>query len=91
MICKSLFICAGRSNRSETSMRFHQPRSAPSSPTLDRRPMGFDSPPKSPNGLSATTSYRKELRLRNSNFADTRYINYYVCSIFVHLYKSIIK
>ncbi|XP_014480888.1 PREDICTED: DENN domain-containing protein 1C isoform X2 [Dinoponera quadriceps] len=61
----------GRSNRSEASMRFHQPRSAPSSPTLDRRPIGFNSPPKSPNGLSATTSYRKELRLRNSNFADT--------------------
>ncbi|XP_011142054.1 DENN domain-containing protein 1A isoform X3 [Harpegnathos saltator] len=61
----------GRSNRSETSMRFHQPRSAPSSPTLDRRPMGFTSPPKSPNGLSATTSYRKELRLRNNNFPDT--------------------
>lgn len=61
----------GRSNRSETSMRFHQPRSAPSSPTLDRRPIGYTSPPKSPNGVSATTSYRKDLRLRNSNFTDT--------------------
>ncbi|XP_012218112.1 DENN domain-containing protein 1A isoform X2 [Linepithema humile] len=61
----------GRSNRSDTSMRFHQPRSAPSSPTSDRRTVGFTSPPKSPNGVSATTSYRKELRLRNSNFTDT--------------------
>ncbi|XP_071628045.1 DENN domain-containing protein 1A isoform X2 [Temnothorax longispinosus] len=61
----------GRSNRSETSMRFHQPRSAPSSPTLDRRPIGFTSPPKSPNGISAATSYRKDLRLPNSNFTDT--------------------
>lgn len=61
----------GRSNRSETSMRFHQPRSAPNSPTLDRRPIGFTSPPKSPNGVSAATSYRKDLRLRNSNFTDT--------------------
>lgn len=59
-------------------MRFHQPRSAPSSPTLDRRSTGFTSPPKSPNGLSATTSYRKELRLRNSNFADTRYTIKYI-------------
>ncbi|XP_025271150.1 DENN domain-containing protein 1A isoform X1 [Camponotus floridanus] len=58
----------GRPNRSETNMRFHQPRSAPSSPTLDRRPIGFTSPSKSPNGVSATTSYRKELRLRNTNF-----------------------
>ncbi|XP_072766249.1 uncharacterized protein [Anoplolepis gracilipes] len=58
----------GRPNSSETNMRFHQPRSAPNSPTLDRRPIGFTSPPKSPNGVSATTSYRKELRLRNSNF-----------------------
>ncbi|XP_012534020.2 DENN domain-containing protein 1A isoform X2 [Monomorium pharaonis] len=62
----------GRSNRNETSMRFHQPRSAPSSPTFDRRPIGFTSPPKSPNGVSAATSYRKDLRLRNSNFTDTR-------------------
>lgn len=63
----------GRPNRSETNMRFHQPRSAPSSPTLDRRPIEFTSPSKSPNGVSATTSYRKELRLRNTNF-DARYI-----------------
>ncbi|XP_043503007.1 DENN domain-containing protein 1A isoform X3 [Polistes fuscatus] len=62
----------GRSNRSENSMRFHQPRSAPSSPTLDRNPIGFTAPPKSPNGFTATTSYRKELRLRNSNFTDPR-------------------
>ncbi|XP_031849348.1 DENN domain-containing protein 1A isoform X2 [Nomia melanderi] len=62
----------GRSNRSETSWRFHQPRSAPSSPTSDRRPIDFTSPPKSPNGFTATTSYRKDLRLRNSNFADSR-------------------
>ncbi|CAL1680904.1 unnamed protein product [Lasius platythorax] len=58
----------GRPNRSETNIRFHQPRSAPSSPTLDRRSIGFTSPPKSPNGVSATTSYRKELHLRNTNF-----------------------
>ncbi|KAI4497481.1 hypothetical protein M0802_007492 [Mischocyttarus mexicanus] len=62
----------GRSNRSENSIRFHQPRSAPSSPTLDRNPIGFTAPPKSPNGFTATTSYRKELRLRNSNFTDPR-------------------
>ncbi|KAG7207194.1 hypothetical protein KM043_008879 [Ampulex compressa] len=61
----------GRSSRSESNMRFHQPRSAPSSPTLDRRPIDFTSPPKSPNGFTATTSYRKDLRLRNSNFPDT--------------------
>lgn len=60
----------GRSNRNDTSMRFHQPRSAPSSPTSDRRPIDFTSPPKSPNGFTATTSYRKDLRLRNSNFTD---------------------
>lgn len=68
-----LFMWTGRPNRSETNMRFHQPRSAPSSPTLDRRSIGFTSPAKSPNGVSATTSYRKELRLRNTNF-DARYI-----------------
>lgn len=62
----------GRSNKSDTSMRFHQPRSAPNSPTLDRRTVAFTSPPKSPNRVSATTSYRKELRLRNNNFTDTR-------------------
>ncbi|XP_043529242.1 DENN domain-containing protein 1A isoform X2 [Frieseomelitta varia] len=62
----------GRSNRNDTSMRFHQPRSAPSSPTSDRRPIDFTSPPKSPNGFTATTSYRKDLRLRNSNFTDPR-------------------
>ncbi|KZC14460.1 DENN domain-containing protein 1A, partial [Dufourea novaeangliae] len=61
----------GRSNRTETSMRFHQPRSAPSSPTSDRRPIDFTSPPKSPNGFTATTSYRKDLRLRNNNFTDS--------------------
>ncbi|XP_048265987.1 DENN domain-containing protein 1A isoform X3 [Bombus terrestris] len=60
----------GRSNRNDVSMRFHQPRSAPSSPTSDRRPIDFTSPPKSPNGFTATTSYRKDLRIRNSNFAD---------------------
>ncbi|CAK9828638.1 DENN domain-containing protein 1B [Anthophora retusa] len=62
----------GRSNRGDTSMRFHQPRSAPSSPTSDRRPIDFTSPPKSPNGFTATTSYRKDLRIRNSNFSDSR-------------------
>ncbi|KAL0102788.1 hypothetical protein PUN28_018228 [Cardiocondyla obscurior] len=62
----------GRSNRSETSMRFHQPRSAPSSPTLDKKSIDFTSPPKSPNGVAATSNYRKDLRLRNSNFTDTR-------------------
>ncbi|XP_006566784.1 DENN domain-containing protein 1A isoform X2 [Apis mellifera] len=61
----------GRSNRSDTSLRFHQPRSAPSSPTSDRRPIDFSSPPKSPNGFTATTSYRKDLRIRNSNFTDS--------------------
>ncbi|XP_061938318.1 DENN domain-containing protein 1B isoform X4 [Apis cerana] len=61
----------GRSNRSETSLRFHQPRSAPSSPTSDRRPIDFSSPPKSPNGFTATSSYRKDLRIRNSNFTDS--------------------
>ncbi|XP_017760738.1 PREDICTED: DENN domain-containing protein 1A isoform X3 [Eufriesea mexicana] len=60
----------GRSNRNDTSLRFHQPRSAPSSPTSDRRPIDFTSPPKSPNGFTATTSYRKDLRIRNSNFTD---------------------
>ncbi|OAD54864.1 DENN domain-containing protein 1A [Eufriesea mexicana] len=62
----------GRSNRNDTSLRFHQPRSAPSSPTSDRRPIDFTSPPKSPNGFTATTSYRKDLRIRNSNFTDPR-------------------
>ncbi|XP_018305875.1 DENN domain-containing protein 1A isoform X3 [Mycetomoellerius zeteki] len=61
----------GRLNRSETNMRFHQPRSAPSSPTLDRRPIGFTSPPKSPNGVSVAINCRKDLRLRNNNFTDT--------------------
>lgn len=80
-ICKSrrgckLFIsfhfASGRSSRGDTSMRFHQPRSAPSSPSSDRRPIDFTSPPKSPNGFTATTSYRKDLRMLNSNFADSR-------------------
>ncbi|XP_034193078.2 DENN domain-containing protein 1A isoform X2 [Osmia lignaria lignaria] len=61
----------GRSNRNETGMRFYQPRSAPSSPTVDRRPIDFTSPSKSPNGFTATTSYRKDLRMRNSNFTDS--------------------
>ncbi|KYN29753.1 DENN domain-containing protein 1A, partial [Trachymyrmex cornetzi] len=61
----------GRLNRSETNMRFHQPRSAPSSPTLDRRPIGFTSPPKSPNGVSVAINCRKDLRSRNNNFTDT--------------------
>ncbi|XP_076647856.1 DENN domain-containing protein 1B isoform X1 [Halictus rubicundus] len=69
---KGLKWKGGRASRSETSRRFHQPRSAPSSPTSDRRPIDFASPPKSPNGFTATTSYRKDLRLRNSNFADSR-------------------
>lgn len=57
----------------ENSHRFHQPRSAPSSPTLDRRTTSiFGTGSKSPNGLTATTSYRKELRLRNNNVPDTR-------------------
>ncbi|XP_012057029.1 PREDICTED: LOW QUALITY PROTEIN: DENN domain-containing protein 1B [Atta cephalotes] len=62
----------GRLNRSETNMRFHQPRSAPSSPTIDRKPIGFTSPPKSPNGISVAINCRKDLRLRNNNFTDTR-------------------
>ncbi|XP_043285405.1 DENN domain-containing protein 1A-like isoform X2 [Venturia canescens] len=61
----------GRSRGSENSMRFQQPRSAPSSPTLDRRPAMFGSPSKSPSGFTATTSYRKELRIRNINVSDT--------------------
>ncbi|XP_063977019.1 DENN domain-containing protein 1B isoform X1 [Diachasmimorpha longicaudata] len=61
----------GRSRGSENSMRFHQPRSAPSSPTLDRRTSMFGSGSKSPSGFTATTSYRKELRMRNSNVPDT--------------------
>ncbi|KYN38983.1 DENN domain-containing protein 1A [Trachymyrmex septentrionalis] len=60
----------GRLNRSETNMRFHQPRSAPSSPTIDRRPIGFTSPPKSPNGISVAINCRKDLRLKNNNFTD---------------------
>ena len=72
-----LFIWeTGRLNRSETNMRFHQPRSAPSSPTIDRKPIGFTSPPKSPNGISVAINCRKDLRLRNNNFTDTRYILY---------------
>ncbi|KAG5309544.1 DEN1B protein, partial [Acromyrmex insinuator] len=60
-----------RLNRSETNMRFHQPRSAPSSPTIDRRSIGFTSPPKSPNDISVAINCRKDLRLRNNNFTDT--------------------
>lgn len=74
-----LYLFLGRSNRNDTSMRFHQPRSAPSSPTSDRRPIDFTSPPKSPNGFTATTSYRKDLRIRNSNFADPRFISIVSC------------
>ncbi|XP_051153206.1 DENN domain-containing protein 1A isoform X2 [Leptopilina boulardi] len=62
----------GRSSRAENSMRFPQPRSAPSSPTLERRAISFSSPSKSPSGFTATTSYRKELRLRNSNIDASR-------------------
>ncbi|XP_001605673.1 DENN domain-containing protein 1C isoform X1 [Nasonia vitripennis] len=62
----------GRAPRGDNSMRFHQPRSAPSSPTMDRRPISFASPSKSPSGLTPTTSYRKELRLRNSNVETSR-------------------
>ncbi|XP_066593706.1 DENN domain-containing protein 1A isoform X3 [Prorops nasuta] len=56
--------------RNDTGIRFHQPRSAPSSPSMDRKSNEFTSPPKSPNGFTAKTSYRKELHLRNSNFTD---------------------
>ncbi|XP_011310982.1 DENN domain-containing protein 1A isoform X2 [Fopius arisanus] len=66
------FKWKGRSRASENSMRFHQPRSAPSSPTLDRRTNMFGSGSKSPSGFTATTSYRKELRMRNSNVPDAR-------------------
>ncbi|XP_043480870.1 DENN domain-containing protein 1B isoform X1 [Leptopilina heterotoma] len=62
----------GRSSRAENSMRFPQPRSAPSSPTSERRAISFSSPSKSPSGFTATTSYRKELRLRNSNIDASR-------------------
>ncbi|KAK0158141.1 hypothetical protein PV328_009180 [Microctonus aethiopoides] len=62
----------GRSRGNENSMRFHQPRSAPSSPTMDRRPNIFGPGSKSPSGFTATTSYRKELRLRNTNYPDAR-------------------
>ncbi|XP_017879971.1 DENN domain-containing protein 1B isoform X2 [Ceratina calcarata] len=61
----------GRSSRSDTNVRFHHPRSAPSSPTLERRPIDFTSSSKSPNGFTASTSYRKDLRIRNNNFSDT--------------------
>ncbi|XP_020708172.2 DENN domain-containing protein 1A isoform X3 [Athalia rosae] len=61
----------GRTSRQEGSMKYQQPRSAPSSPTLDRRPVTFDSPLKPPTGYTATTSYRKELRFRNSTAPDT--------------------
>lgn len=80
------FLLLGRSNRSETSLRFHQPRSAPSSPTSDRRPIDFSSPPKSPNGFTATSSYRKDLRIRNSNFTDSRFV---FVSIFFIIYYEI--
>ncbi|KAG8042296.1 hypothetical protein G9C98_004930 [Cotesia typhae] len=60
-----------RSRGNENSIRFHQPRSAPSSPTSDRKLNIFGSGFKSPSGFTATTSYRKELRLRNSNIPDT--------------------
>ncbi|XP_008554860.1 DENN domain-containing protein 1A isoform X2 [Microplitis demolitor] len=59
------------SRGNENSIRFHQPRSAPSSPTSDRKLNIFGSGFKSPSGFTATTSYRKELRLRNSNIPDT--------------------
>ncbi|XP_058803899.1 DENN domain-containing protein 1B isoform X2 [Phymastichus coffea] len=62
----------GRMHRGDNSMRYNQPRSAPSSPTLDRRPISFASPSKSPSGLTPTTSYRKEIRLRNSNVETSR-------------------
>ncbi|KAJ8686682.1 hypothetical protein QAD02_022476 [Eretmocerus hayati] len=62
----------GRGSRGDNSMRFHQPRSAPSSPIQDRRPISLASPSKSPGGLTPTTSYRKELRLRNSNVETSR-------------------
>ncbi|XP_024943488.1 DENN domain-containing protein 1B isoform X2 [Cephus cinctus] len=61
----------GRSSRNENNMRYQQPRSAPSSPTLDRRPATFSSPSKPPTGFTAATSYRKELRLRNSAVPET--------------------
>lgn len=56
-------------SRGNNGMRIQKPRSAPSSPTSDRR--SFDSPSKLQSGLTPTTSYRKELRLRNSN-VETR-------------------
>ncbi|XP_046412228.1 DENN domain-containing protein 1A isoform X2 [Neodiprion fabricii] len=61
----------GRTNRQESGMRYQQPRSAPSSPTLDRRPVAFASPSKPPAGYTATTSYRKDLRFRNTAVPDT--------------------
>jgi hypothetical protein len=64
-------IILGRGNRGDNNMQFHQPRSAPSSPTLDRRPMSFASPSKSPSDIAPITSYRKELRLHNNN-VETR-------------------
>ncbi|XP_014212185.1 DENN domain-containing protein 1A [Copidosoma floridanum] len=62
----------GRATRGDNATRFHQPRSAPNSPTLDRRPISFASPSKSPSGLTPTTSYRKELRIPNSNIETSR-------------------
>ncbi|XP_046735286.1 DENN domain-containing protein 1A isoform X3 [Diprion similis] len=61
----------GRTNRQESGMRYQQPRSAPSSPTLDRRPVTFASPSKPAAAYTATTSYRKELRFRNAAVPDT--------------------
>lgn len=75
-----------RSSRpGENSIRFHQqPHSAPSSPTLERRSNIFGNGSKSSspaNGgdsgsVTATTSYRKELRLRNSTAPETRLFTY---------------
>ncbi|XP_023289059.1 DENN domain-containing protein 1B isoform X3 [Orussus abietinus] len=61
----------GRSSRHEESSRFQQPRSAPSSPTLERSPAIFSSPSKPLSGFTATTSYRKEPRFRNSAVPET--------------------
>ncbi|XP_014227598.1 DENN domain-containing protein 1A isoform X3 [Trichogramma pretiosum] len=73
--CKGL-KWKGRTSRGDNfhHHHHHQPRSAPSSPTLDRRPISssYASPSKSPSGLTPTSSYRKELRIRNSNVETSR-------------------
>ncbi|XP_034947207.1 DENN domain-containing protein 1B [Chelonus insularis] len=64
----------GRSRTHESNnMRFHQPRSAPSSPTMDKKIHHiFSTSTKFPSGLTATTSYKKDLGFSNSHGSETR-------------------